>query len=132
MNTKDAYSLLEVYRNNALYQSAFHFGIAPKWAEDDCNVGISSVIDSFIPANILIFEFITENIDKKTNIHIKTLDIERAFDFEKKVDFINFMYNAWEEKINAYYKLTEAMLLNQNDYKVKNMLYGKYRPKFQQ
>mgnify|MGYP000082222549 FL=1 len=131
IDASDAYALLAAYKNNALYQNAFHYGIAQNSAADEYNAGITSVIDSFLPANILIFSFITENLNKKSDFQIKTLDIERDFDFEKKVDFINFMYNAWEEKIDAYYKLFGGVLLNHNDYvKARSKLYRKYYIKF--
>jgi len=130
IGTNDANSLLKVYNSNELYQSAFHYGIVVEWLENEYNVGISSVIDSFLPANSLIFQFLSTSSGEHPNYYIKTRDVERSFNFDRKADFINFMYNVWEDKIDAYYKQMGGLLLDhRNYYKIRNRLFKKYYKK---
>jgi len=123
----DASSLLQDYNNNEVYQAAFHCGILDQWVENGYNVGISAVIDSFLPVNLLIFKLLSAHNREDTVFYIKTRGIERIFDFEKQIDFFNFMYNVWEDKINVYYKQMGGILLSHKNYcRTRNKLFKKY------
>lgn len=123
----NAYSLLQDYNNNEIFQAAFHCGIPNQWVENGYNVGISAVIDSFLPANLLIFKFLSAYNRKETNFYVKTRGVERIFDFEKQIDFLNFMYSVWEDKIDVYYKQMGGILLShKNYYRTRNKLFKKY------
>lgn len=127
----DANMLLQEYKRNALYQSAFHYGIIEEWLHSEFNAGISSVIDNFLPANILIYRFLSQLQDTKDGFQIETLEIQRPFDFENKSDFVNFMYNIWEEKIDLAYQQFGVIVIDHKQYyKIRNKLYKKYYIKF--
>lgn len=126
-----ANQLLKTYSRNELYKSAFYYGIAVEQVENKYIAGISSVIDSFLPACSLIFQFLLTGIGENPHFYVKTRDVEQLFDFEKKADFINFMYNAWEEKIDMYYMRMGGLLLDQrNYYEARRKLFKKYYKKF--
>ena len=109
---------------NSIYQKAFYFGIS----ENTYNVGISSVMDNFLPANHLIYEFLSLIAYKEFSI--RTNNIERIFDFKNKADFISFMYNTWEQKIDSTYQQFGVFLMPiDNYYKHRNKLYKKYYQK---
>lgn len=127
----DAKRLLQEYNSNKLYQSIFHFGIDSEWLDGEYNAWISSVIDNFLPANHLTFRFLSEIKENTGSFPIKTYKTERLFDFERKSDFINFMYNAWEQRIDLAYRQVGVIILDPKKYdKTRNKLYRKYYKKF--
>lgn len=120
------------YKTNSLYQAAFYYGKTLGDKNNGYNAGISSVIDNFIPANRLIYNFLSTIKFGNASIFIKTGGVERTFDFEKQSDFICFMYKVWEQKIISTYKQFGVILLDNNKYcKYRNKLYKKYYKKIQ-
>ena len=71
------------YRNNSFYQRCFHFSRLPDGWSQDYSGGISSVIDNFLPANHLIYNFLSSHEYEK-NFYIKSNGTERVFDFDFK------------------------------------------------
>ncbi len=113
------------YNQNSAYQAAFHFGKIEGGSSDGYNVGIISVIDNFLPANHLIYNFLSHYIS--CDLYIKTNGVEHRYDFSKKSDFIKFMYEVWENKIDFVYDQLGVMVINHKQYhKTRNKLYKKY------
>lgn len=114
------YALQNEYAYNTKYQEAFTFGITMSDSQVKERGGISSFIDNFLPANNLIFELLS---NFKTRIRIKTNGVEVPFNFNKKAEFICFMYSAWENEIDHAYKEYGTILLPPKKYyKVRNRL----------
>ena len=126
----DATTLLDEYENSNLYRNIFHYGIIADEAKSEYIAGISSIIENFLPANNLIYSFLSQGKKRNGNFYIRTGGIERLFDFEKKSEFINFMYNTWETNIDIAYKNVGVIIINQNQHlKIRNKLYKKYHTK---
>lgn len=127
---EDATTLLQEYENSHLYQNVFHYGIVSVQAKSEYAAGISSVIDNFLPANNLIYSFLSREKERNGSFYIRTGEVVRLFDFEKKSEFINFMYNTWESSIDMAYKKVGVIIIDQNQYlKNRNRLYKKYYKK---
>ena len=120
-------NMIQEYSRNSIYQSAFFFGKN----NDDCDgmsAGFIVAIDNFLPANHLIYDFLTNYIS--CDLHIETNGNKRKFDFGKKRDFIKYMYDIWERKIDFAYENFGAIIINhKNYYKQRNKLYRKYYKK---
>lgn len=121
--------MLYEYTKNTVYQTAFYFGYIENDYNDEYKMIFVSVIDDFLPVNHLIYSFISHYMCDK--IYIKTNNIKRIFDFEKKSDFVKFMYDTWEDKIDFVYGNLGVILIDYKKYyKVRNKLYRKYYKKF--
>lgn len=113
------------YSQNPTYQEAFHFGTLESSYSDGYNAEFVSIIDDFLPANHLIYNFISHYVS--CNLFIKTNGIECIYDFAKKSDFIKFMYDAWESKIDFVYDQLGVIMVKYKRYhKTRNKLYKKY------
>lgn len=82
VDSDDANALLQEYISSDLFQSAFSYAMFPEWMDRNFNVGISGVIDNFLPTNNLIYKFLSKF--KKGSLYIRTNGVERFYDFEKK------------------------------------------------
>ena len=121
-------NMLREYTENTVYQSSFYFGHIESDYEDEYKMIFVSVIDNFLPVNHLIYNFLSHYMYDK--IYIKTNNIKHIFDFEKKSDFVKFMYDTWESKIDFVYDNLGVILINYKKYyKVRNKLYRKYYKK---
>ena len=61
------------------------------------------------------------------NLHIKTNTFERPYDFVNKADFIKFMYDSWENKIDAVYEIFGVMIIGYEKYQTtRRKLYNKH------
>ena len=117
--------MLSSYEQNKAYQTAFNFAKKDGSCLNGYNAGIEAVIDNFLPANHLIYKFLAPYVS--CNLCIKTNEIERAYDFTQKADFIKFMYDAWEQNIDSAYERLGTMVVNHKRYyKLRNRLYKKY------
>lgn len=56
----DATTLLDEYENSNLYRNIFHYGIIADEAKSEYIAGISSIIENFLPANNLIYSFLSQ------------------------------------------------------------------------
>lgn len=130
INKEEAVTLLEEYHANNLYQNAFSFSLYKDDSNSEFGACITSLIDNFLPANCMIYKFLSFLKLKQTTFSINTRKIEQEFNFEKKKDFIFFIYSVWEEAIDHTYKQFGALLLSQQRYyKTRNKLYKKYYKK---
>ncbi len=121
-------SLMNIYNANPLFQTAFHFARFTDEYDGKFNAGISSYIDNFLPANHLIYKFLS-SVDVKC-IYMKTNGIERNFDFPQKSDFISFMYTSWENRLDYAYRQYGTILINVKKYRQsRNKLYWRYYKK---
>lgn len=125
----DANILLQEFKSNDLYKEAFHYGIFVEWLNSEFNAGISSKIDNFLPANTLIFRFLSLLKETNKSFKMKTYEVERNFDFANKAEFINFMYSTWEKKIDSAYEKGTILISSHKYYKVRDKLYKKYYKK---
>ena len=113
------------YEKNQTYQEMFYFGKFEDGFGDDYNAGFVSIIDNFLPANHLIYNFLSNYLP--CSLYIRTNGIEFTYDFTKKSDFIKFMYDAWESKIDFAYDQLGVIAINYKRYhKIRNKLYKKY------
>ena len=117
--------MISEYKQHQTYQEVFYFGKS----EDGCSEGYSaeiiSIIDNFLPANHLIYNFLSKY--HSYGLCIKTNDIERTFDFIQKSDFIKFMYDIWENKIDFVYDQLGVIAIKYKQYhKIRSKLYKKY------
>ena len=113
------------YGRNSLYQRAFYFNSFADNEDTKFNAGISSVLDNFLPANHLIYNFLSSAESKQ--IYIRTNGDERVFDFNCKSDFISYMYARWEKRLDAQYKQFGTILLDVKKHRqIRDKLYTKY------
>lgn len=116
--------MVSEYEKNSLCQRLFSL----KSETDSCdgyNVQLKAVIDNFMPANHLIYNFLSNY--QSSGLHIRTNNIEQPYDFVKRADFIKFMYDTWQEKISCAYAQFGVMTINNRKYyKVRNRMYYKY------
>lgn len=113
------------YNKNSTYKKVFHFGVIQNSCNDSYTVGFVSTIDNFLQANYLIYNFLFNYIAH--NLYIKTNGTECIFNFTKKSDFIKFMYDAWESKIDYIYNQLGVIIIDYKQYpKIRNKLYKKY------
>lgn len=123
--------LLKEYKSNNIYHETFHFGIIADSVDNEFNAGISSIIDNFLPANILIYAFLSKIKKRNREILIQTRGHERLFDFCSKPDFIGFMYGVWEDKIDFVYQRYGTIILNPTSYyRIRNKLFNKYYKRY--
>lgn len=121
-------SLMNIYNSNPLFQTAFNFARFTNEYDIKFNAGISSVIDNFLPANHLIYKFLS--LVNVKCIYIKTNGIEHNFDFPQKSDFISFMYCSWESRLDDAYRQYGTVLINVKKYRQsRNKLYWRYYKK---
>lgn len=117
--------MISEYEKNQTYQEMFYFGKCEDGFNDDYNAGFASVIDNFLPANHLIYNFLSNYLS--CNLYIRTNGIELTYDFTQKSDFIKFMYDAWESKIDFVYDQLGVIVINLKRYhKIRSKLYKKY------
>lgn len=117
--------MISEYETNQAYQEAFYFGKVEDGFQDGYNAGFASVIDNFLPANHLIYNFLSNYLP--CNLYVRTNGIERAYDFTQKSDFIKFMYDSWKSKIDSVYDQLGVIVLNHKRYhKIRSKLYRKY------
>lgn len=122
-------NMIREYNQNSTYQTAFHFGIIEGYCKTGFNTGFSSVIDNFLPENHLIYNFLSHFVS--CHSYIKANEIEHMYDFSEKSDFIKFMYDAWETKIDFVYEQLGALVINHKQYyKTRDKLHKKYYKKF--
>ena len=121
-------NMISVYNDNMEYRDTFVFEAASDENEDGYSAGISSIIDNFLPANYLIYNFLSRF--SSCGFSIKTNNIERIYDFVGRADFIKFMYDSWQPQIDFLYSQFGTIVINYKDYsKVRNKLYKKYYKK---
>lgn len=119
-------AMLSEYRCNNVYKRVFSFcKITDESSFEGYNAGIESVIDNFLPAIYMIFDFLSEYA--RSGIRLKTNEKIAVFDFDKKSDFLKFMFEAWEEKISSMYENFGVLAVDYKEYyKTRNRLYKKY------
>jgi len=112
------------YKQNQTYQEIFRFEIFEGCC-DGYHAGVEALIDNFLPTNYLIYHFLS--CHASCDLCIRTNGIEQKYDFVKKSEFIKFMYDAWEEKIDfVYAQLGVIVIKNKQYYRTRNRLYKKY------
>ena len=117
--------MISEYEQSQIYKKMFFFGKCKDGYGDGYNAGIMSVIDNFLPSSHLIYSFLSSYII--CDFYIKTNGIERIFDFTRKSDFIKFMYDAWEDKIDFVYDQLGVIAIDCARYhKVRSKLHRKY------
>lgn len=125
VDEKTLEEMLSEYEQNQVYQQIFYFGKRETTCEKEYNAGIASVIDNFMPANYLIYRFLSNY--GNCNLWIRANDSECAYNFAERKSFMAFLYEAWESKINFAYSQMGVIALNyKNYYKIRNKLYRKY------
>ena len=117
------------YEQNQIYRQVFFFGKRENECEKEYNAGIVSLIDNFMPANYLIYDFLSNY--RNRNLWIRANDSKCMYSFIDRKSFILFLYEAWERKISFAYSQLGVLILNYNKYyKTRNKLYKKYYIKF--
>ena len=117
--------MISEYEKNQTYQEMFYFGKCEYGFNDGYNAGFVSVIDNFLPANHVIYNFLSNYLS--CGLYIRTNGIERTYDFTRKSDFIKFMYDVWESKIDFVYDQLGVIVINHKRYhKIRSKLYKKY------
>lgn len=113
------------YQQNKTYQAAFYFGKKDESFSNNYNAGFMAVIDNFLPTNHLIYNFLS--LYASHDLYIRTNRIERIYDFTRKSQFVKFMYDVWEKKIDFAYESLGVIVLDYKQYyKIRNRLYKKY------
>ena len=113
------------YKQNRTYQEVFRFESFEDWCDDGYNAGFEAIIDNFLPTNYLIYNFLSRYIS--CDLCIKTNGVKRKYDFIKKSEFIKFMYDVWEEKIDYVYDQLGVMVIKNKQYhKTRSKLYKKH------
>lgn len=122
-----AYNLLREYENSDLYKETFYYGILVDWLKSDYIAEITSNIDSFLPANTLIYYFLCSQSIQECSLIINTQGEDHLFDFETKSEFICFMYKVWENRIDDIYHRYGTIILNPKTHiRTRNKLFKKY------
>lgn len=122
-----ANKLLEKYKQNQIFQDFFDFSLYDKEINSEYSTSIYSVFDNFLPANILIFKFLS-NIDSP--IVLETKGTKLAFDFQTEEDFVCCMIKLWKENIKNCYSSLGVICINYKKYyKIRNKLKKKYYKK---
>lgn len=117
----------EAYQRNSLYVRAFHFGVVSNSEEEKYNAGISALLDNFLPATMLIYEFLAAVRQINGIFSFRTNNCERQFDFESQQEFVIFMCTVWFEKIKYSYGQFGTIVLDHKNYiKTRNRLFKKH------
>ena len=117
------------YNKNSIYQTAFSFNVVDYDYIGEYKGNFSSVIDNFLPANYLIFNFLKSFVP--SNSYIKANDIEHVFNFVKKTDFLKFVFDAWKPHIDYAYEHVGVIMIDVRRYhQIRNKLFWKYYKKF--
>ena len=116
--------LLSEYAKNDIFRRAFSFSFLDN---GDFDAGIEAVFDNFLPTNYLIFIFLS---NAHGSIVIYTNGFEHLFNFDDRSEFINYMCNAWDKRLEYVYCNFGTLLLDTKKYhRSRNKLYSKYYKK---
>lgn len=121
----DSSLLLSEYQKNSIYCQTFAFN---SFTNSGFDAGIEAILDNFLPTNYLIYSFLSKAND---DIVISTNGFDHLFDFKIRSEFINFMCNAWEDRLEYLYCNFGTLLIDMKKYhKSRNKLFSKYYRKF--
>lgn len=86
---------------------------------------ISGSLVCFFPAVEVVYNII--NAIKERPISVISMDQEICYNFDTYIDFLNWMYKIWQDKINHFYKEYGAFIITPSSfYKAHRILRKKY------
>lgn len=125
-----AESLKKTYKEHSIYSDVFNCANLKVLSENKILVGMESVIENFMMANSLIFELLNKFSNHSKSFDIITLNAEKHWDFQSRRDFMIFMYDVWERKIEHLYEQYGTIVISPKRYwKTRSRLYKNYYKK---
>ena len=115
----------KIYSNQ--YSDFFNFGIKEGTIQEKATVYIESCFENFLVSNYKIFDFIEQIKRKNEDFFFTTNEIKQSWHFVTKSDFLNFMYQKWEKKLDRFYCQYGTLVIPPKKYwKTHRKLFKKY------